>query len=99
MVTNQNEQEVEAPQESYSVSLLRDEFIVNMQKFAASAIRTEQQIEGEVRLEMPDILKIDNLEDNLHILEIREQISEVCLNWYNQISYALELLAEENTAR
>ena len=89
------EQEVEAPQESYSVSLLRDEFIVNMQKFAASAIRTGQQLDGEVRLEMPDILKIENLEEHLHILDIREQISEACLNWYNQISYALELLQKK----
>lgn len=38
--------------ESHSSSLLRDEFIINMSKFATSIKRTIQQIEGEVRLEV-----------------------------------------------
>lgn len=35
--------------ESKSKALLRDEFLINMQKFAAAITRTLQQIEGEVR--------------------------------------------------
>ena len=34
--------------ESKSKALLRDEFLINMQKFASAITRTLQQIEGEV---------------------------------------------------
>ena len=34
--------------ESKSKALLRDEFLINMQKFASAISRTLQQIEGEV---------------------------------------------------
>ena len=36
--------------ESKSKALLRDEFLINMQKFASAISRTLQQIEGEVSL-------------------------------------------------
>lgn len=50
--------------ESRAKALLRDEFLINMQKFASSINRTIQQIEGEVRLDIPEELEIsDNVEE------------------------------------
>lgn len=43
------------PVENQQSNILRDEFLINMKKFAHSIRRTIQQIEGEVRLEIPDI--------------------------------------------
>ena len=42
-------------QESRNKAMLRDEFFVNMQKFTSSITRTIQQIEGGVRLQVPDL--------------------------------------------
>ena len=55
--------------------VLRDEFLINMQKFASSITRTIQQIEGEVKLECPDIpdMKADP-EENIQNEEVREQV-------------------------
>ena len=63
--------------ESSAKSMLRDEFLINMQKFASSISRTIQQIEGEVKLECPDLPELtDSLEENLKNEYLREQVSE-----------------------
>ena len=46
---------VQGQQESRNKAMLRDEFLVNMQKFTSSISRTIQQIEGGVRLQVPDL--------------------------------------------
>ena len=61
--------------ESSAKSMLRDEFLINMQKFASSISRTIQQIEGEVKLECPDLPDLtDNMDDNLKNDVLREQV-------------------------
>nr|BAE00643.1 unnamed protein product [Macaca fascicularis] len=39
--------------EYHSIQLIRDEFLMNVQKFASNIQRTMQQLEGEIKLEMP----------------------------------------------
>ncbi|XP_071826175.1 dynein axonemal heavy chain 10-like isoform X2 [Apostichopus japonicus] len=69
---------------------LRDEFLINMQKFVSHISRTIQHIEGEVRLEVPD-LDTDGDENELAgNEELVHDIEEACLQWTRQISSALE---------
>jgi dynein heavy chain len=51
--------------ESSSKAMLRDEFLINMSKFASSISRTIQQIEGEVKLECPELQLSDSMKENL----------------------------------
>lgn len=87
--SNVNEKEEE--KETNSKAVLRDEFLINMQKFASSIMRTSQQIEGEVRLEVPELTLSDNMDENLKDEELMGQIENACRNWFKQIGQALEL--------
>ncbi|KAM8812104.1 dynein axonemal heavy chain 10 [Rhynchonycteris naso] len=86
------EREVDLPKlpgeavEYYSVQLIRDEFLMNVQKFADSIQRTIQQLEGEIKLEMPSISvegEVSALAANVETVETLEQC---VINWLNQIS-------------
>ena len=81
-------------QDSYAKSMLRDEFLINMQKFASSITRTIQQIEGEVRLEVPEIQLSDNMDENLKNEEVMQVVEEACRNWFKQLSTAVD--AQQN---
>lgn len=91
----ETEKEVDAPRESYSSSLLRDEFIINMQKFAMGIKRTVLQIEGEVRLDIPDLFLSDKLEENLRNEDLRHLVVESCNKWSKLISDALDALQKK----
>lgn len=81
-----------ASKEKYAKSsMLRDEFLINMQKFASSITRTIQQIEGEVRLELPDIQLSENIEENLKNEEVMQVVESTCRNWFKQLSIAVEV--------
>lgn len=83
------------PKESYSSSLLRDEFIINMQKFASGIKRTIEQIEGEVRLEVPDVVLSDRLEENLNNEELYQVVVDSCLRWLKLVNDALDALQKK----
>lgn len=76
--------------ESRAKALLRDEFLINMQKFASSINRTIQQIEGEVRLDIPEIEIGDNIEEVLANNDLMQVIRETCGDWAKRIRGALE---------
>ena len=58
--------------------------------------RTMQHIEGEVRLEVPDIDWIsDDPDVNMHNDQIRQAVEDACRNWHKQISEALETLQKK----
>lgn len=77
--------------ESRAKAMLRDEFLISMQKFGASITRTIQQIEGEVRLEVPEMELGDNIDEIVANAELMDQIHEVCHEWTKQVRGALEL--------
>ncbi|XP_027269695.1 dynein heavy chain 10, axonemal isoform X2 [Cricetulus griseus] len=77
--------------EYHSFQLIRDEFLMNLQKFVNNIQRTMQQLEGEIKLEMPSISvegEVSELANNPEMLEALEQC---VINWMNQISSALEI--------
>jgi len=76
--------------ESRAKAMLRDEFLISMQKFASSITRTIQQIEGEVRLEVPELELGDNIDDIVANTELMDSIRETCLEWTRLVREALE---------
>ena len=58
--------------------LLRDEFIISRNKFLSTMQRTIVQLEGEVRLQVPDLPELtDNDEQNLRNAELLDRIEEI----------------------
>ncbi|XP_035829687.1 dynein heavy chain 10, axonemal isoform X2 [Aplysia californica] len=81
--------------ESKSKALLRDEFLINMQKFSSAITRTLQQIEGEVRLDVPEMEIPDNIEEALKDEALVDFVHEKCLDWQRQIRMALDQLQQK----
>ena len=73
-----------------SKAMLRDEFLINVQKFSLSITHTIQQIEGEVRLQVPELNLSDNVEANLANDMLMGIVQETCRGWYKQLTIALE---------
>ncbi|KAF4011790.1 hypothetical protein G4228_003492 [Cervus hanglu yarkandensis] len=76
--------------EYHSIQLIRDEFLMNIQKFASSIQRTMQQLEGEIKLEMPSISVEGGVSELAADPETVEILEQCVINWLNQISTALE---------
>ncbi|XP_054851851.1 dynein axonemal heavy chain 10 [Eublepharis macularius] len=82
----------EMPVELGSFQILRNEFLMNMQKFLNHIQRTIQQIEGEIKLEMPTLL-LDGDENELAAdRETVEVLEQLATNWLLVISSADEEL-------
>ncbi|XP_052023863.1 dynein axonemal heavy chain 10 [Apodemus sylvaticus] len=76
--------------EYHSVQLIRDEFLMNLQKFANNIQRTMQQLEGEIKLEMPSISLEGEVAELVADPELVETLEQCVINWLGQISYALD---------
>ncbi|XP_055461995.1 dynein axonemal heavy chain 10 [Psammomys obesus] len=76
--------------EYHSVQLIRDEFLMNLQKFVNNIQRTMQQLEGEIKLAMPNISVEGEVSELLANPEMLESLEQCVINWLNQISSALE---------
>uniref|UniRef100_A0A2K5RGE7 Dynein axonemal heavy chain 10 n=1 Tax=Cebus imitator TaxID=2715852 RepID=A0A2K5RGE7_CEBIM len=76
--------------EYHSIQLIRDEFLMNVQKFASHIQRTMQQLEGEIKLEMPTISVEGEVSDLAADPETVEILEQCVINWLNQISTAVE---------
>ena len=69
---------------------------ISMQKFAANINQTMQHIEGEVRLDVPDIVwQSDDPDVNVKNDQLRQKVEDTCRNWHKQINAALEVLQKK----
>ncbi|XP_074916070.1 dynein axonemal heavy chain 10 [Chelonoidis abingdonii] len=84
------EKKKEQSVEFHSFHIIRNEFLMNMQKFLSHIQRTIQQIEGEIKLEMPTI----NLDAEVSELatdpEVIETLEHCGMTWLTLISTAVE---------
>uniref|UniRef100_K7FM63 Dynein axonemal heavy chain 10 n=1 Tax=Pelodiscus sinensis TaxID=13735 RepID=K7FM63_PELSI len=84
------EKKKEQSVEFHSFHIIRNEFLMNMQKFLSHIQRTIQQIEGEIKLEMPTI----NLDAEVSELatdpEVVETLEHCGMTWITLISTAVE---------
>uniref|UniRef100_A0A2K5DJP1 Dynein axonemal heavy chain 10 n=1 Tax=Aotus nancymaae TaxID=37293 RepID=A0A2K5DJP1_AOTNA len=74
----------------HSIQLIRDEFLMNVQKFTSHIQRTMQHLEGEIKLEMPTISVEGEVSDLAADPETVEILEQCVINWLNQISTAVE---------
>ncbi|EDO35852.1 predicted protein [Nematostella vectensis] len=81
----------QATEESRSKVILRDEFLMNIQKFSSNINRTIHQLEGDIRLEMPDLVLGDDITELSKDPEIVNTLEETLHNWEVTISSALEM--------
>ena len=78
------------PQEQPQVrSVVRDEFLINMSKFCIHIGRTIQQVEGEVRLDIPDIT-IDDVQTAAGDMAIVTLLETAVESWERAIAVCLE---------
>ncbi|MEE6504167.1 hypothetical protein FKM82_005082, partial [Ascaphus truei] len=76
--------------ELLSVQLIRDEFLMNMQKFLNHIQQTIQQLEGEIKLEMPAVnLDVDPAQLAADAATV-EKLEQCVMNWQTQMSAAIE---------
>uniref|UniRef100_A0A4X2JQH8 Dynein axonemal heavy chain 10 n=1 Tax=Vombatus ursinus TaxID=29139 RepID=A0A4X2JQH8_VOMUR len=72
------------------VQLIRDEFLMNMQKFTNNIQRTIQQLEGEIKLEMPVISMDREVWEMAADSDAVDSLEQCVINWLSQISSAIE---------
>ena len=68
-------------------TMLRDEFMHHLHKFKAAIGVVKDQLEARVNLVVPSSLHLDDsVEDILANVELVQQIEEVCIHWFRQVS-------------
>ena len=70
--------------------VIRDEFLINLQKFANHIGRTMQQLAGDIRLKMPDLLLGDDISELARNPEIVASLEETLHDWEITMASALE---------
>ena len=72
-------------------AMLRDEFLITMQKFINHIDLTIRQIEGEVRLKMPEIELPETMEGIEKDEALINSLESVVYEWESQINEAIEV--------
>ena len=70
-------------------TVVRDEFLINMSKFCTHIGRTIQQVEGEVRLNIPEII-IEDVQQSAGNMEIVTTLESAVDSWEKAIAICLE---------
>ena len=80
----------ESSDESKGRVVIRDEFLINLQKFANHIGRTMQQLAGDVRLKMPDLVLGDDISEAARNPDTIATLEETLSDWQVTIATALE---------
>jgi dynein heavy chain len=70
--------------------VIRDEFLINLQKFANHIGRTMQQLAGDIRLIMPDLVLTDDISELARNPEIVPSLEQTLHDWEVTMASALE---------
>ncbi|XP_078277210.1 LOW QUALITY PROTEIN: dynein axonemal heavy chain 10 [Rhinoraja longicauda] len=73
-----------------NIQFVRDEFLITILKFSNQVQRTIQQVEGEIKLEMPPIDLETDLNQFTSDQMIMEMLEQSAMNWQVQITTAIE---------
>ncbi|XP_072367150.1 dynein axonemal heavy chain 10 isoform X2 [Scyliorhinus torazame] len=76
--------------DSRNIQFTRDEFVLTILKFSNQVWRTIQQVEGEIKLEMPLIDYDTDLNQFAFDPLIMEKLEQSIMNWQVQISSVIE---------
>ena len=80
----------EPPEESKGRVVIRDEFLINLQKFANHIDRTMQQLAGDVRLKIPDLVLGDDISEAARNPDVVAVLEETLHDWEVTMATALE---------
>ena len=70
---------------------IRDEFMISMNKLLANIKRTLLQLEGELKLSMPDVELPDSVDEVLRNRELRKMVMDTCSQWTTKIRVSASL--------
>uniref|UniRef100_A0A674DLM6 Dynein axonemal heavy chain 10 n=1 Tax=Salmo trutta TaxID=8032 RepID=A0A674DLM6_SALTR len=80
----------ERPVESRGVLMIRDELLNSTHKFLGHIDRTLQQLEGEIKLHIPELDLEPEVETLLATPEVVENLEQCVMNWQTQITIVIE---------
>ncbi|XP_036382121.1 dynein heavy chain 10, axonemal [Megalops cyprinoides] len=85
----------ERPTESRGIRMIRDELLNTTHKFLGHIDWTLQQLEGEIKLHIPDL----DLEPEVNVLlsmpDVVEKLEQCVMNWQTQITIVIEELQKK----
>lgn len=71
---------------TYAQKMIRDDFMIHLQKFNLAVRTTMNQLEGEVQLEVPSGLTFSSsLKENVKNRSLMAKVEETCHNWFQQV--------------
>uniref|UniRef100_A0A1I8GPI6 DHC_N1 domain-containing protein n=1 Tax=Macrostomum lignano TaxID=282301 RepID=A0A1I8GPI6_9PLAT len=83
------EQEI---RESRNAANARDEFSITIDKFKNTLQKTMQQIQGDVKLEVPELDLVDDDKENLKNKKLMAEIETTVMQWNHLVSEMIERL-------
>ncbi|XP_017580699.2 dynein heavy chain 10, axonemal [Pygocentrus nattereri] len=78
------------PAESRGALMIRDELLNSTHKFLGHIDRTLQQLEGEIKLQIPELDLEQDVETVLANQEVVEKLEQCVMNWQTQITIVIE---------
>ncbi|XP_048858906.1 dynein axonemal heavy chain 10 [Brienomyrus brachyistius] len=78
------------PMESYSAHVIRDELLNSVHKFHSHIDRTLQQVEGEIKLFIPEMDLAQEADLLASMPEVVEKLEQCVINWQTQIFIVIE---------
>uniref|UniRef100_A0A8C7PKH0 AAA+ ATPase domain-containing protein n=1 Tax=Oncorhynchus mykiss TaxID=8022 RepID=A0A8C7PKH0_ONCMY len=78
------------PVESRGVLMIRDELLNSTHKFLGHIERTLQQLEGEIKLHIPELDLEPEVDALLATPEVVEKLEQCVMNWQTQITIVIE---------
>ncbi|XP_076854099.1 dynein axonemal heavy chain 10 [Brachyhypopomus gauderio] len=76
--------------EAHGMLLIRDELLNSAHKFLSHTDRTQQQLEGEIKLHIPDMNLDQDVETLLANPQAVEMLEQVVMNWQAHITIVIE---------
>ncbi|KAM4616801.1 dynein axonemal heavy chain 10 [Polymixia lowei] len=84
------EGEQDRPVESRGMVMIRDELLNSTHKFLGHINRTLQQLDGEIKLQIPELDLEPEVGVLLSIPEVIEKLEQCVMNWQTQITIVIE---------
>ncbi|XP_067084612.1 dynein axonemal heavy chain 10 [Osmerus mordax] len=82
--------EGDRPVESRGMLMIRDELLNSAHKFLGHIDRTLQQLEGDIKLHIPELDQEAEVEALLASSEVVEKLEQCVMNWQTQITIVIE---------
>uniref|UniRef100_A0A8C4TE89 Dynein axonemal heavy chain 10 n=1 Tax=Erpetoichthys calabaricus TaxID=27687 RepID=A0A8C4TE89_ERPCA len=86
----ETEENLKKTQEAHSSHLIRDELLVSSYKFYSHIEHTAHQLEGEIKLHIPDINLDADISQLVSNQALTETLEQSIMNWQTQITSVIE---------